>query len=68
MTTSHPPSARARLEIHGQRRAELAKEQADMAADLPKLIREGKEAGLSMTEIARLASVSRWTIYQAQGT
>jgi DNA-directed RNA polymerase specialized sigma24 family protein len=52
------------LRDYAQRRNAARNEAASLAAELPTLIQTCKAAGLSMTEIAQLAGVSRDTAHR----
>lgn len=47
----------------GRRRADAERARAEAMADLTRWLRRGRGAGLPVTELARLAGVTRQTVY-----
>lgn len=64
----HPDDCRDALRELAERREEHAREHEALTADLGREARVAQTAGLSVTEIAELAGVSRQTVYAAMGT
>lgn len=62
--TPHPDDVRAALAALGERIAAAAQIHAEAMQDLGAWIQVADEAGVSVSEVARLAGVSRPTIYQ----
>ena len=60
----HPEDARKNLRAYARRRQATEARVRALADELPQLIDTCRAAGLSMTEIARLAGVSRDTLYE----
>ena len=61
----HPDDCREDLRRLAERRVELLREQQAWPMDLADTARRCKTAGLSITEIADLAGVTRQTVYTA---
>lgn len=61
----HPDDARKRLRAYARRRQTAEERVRALAGELPDLIVACRAAGLSMTEIARLAGISRSTVHDA---
>jgi predicted DNA-binding protein YlxM (UPF0122 family) len=61
----HPDDCRNDLRQLAERRVELLREQQAWPIDLADATATAKAAGLSMTEIADLAGVTRQTVYAA---
>lgn len=63
----HPDDARESLRQWAQRRDEWDLERQALSIDLADTARLARSAGLSMTEIAELAQISRTSLYAATG-
>ncbi len=58
-----PASPTARLEQIARRRAKAERDRAQLATDTAAAIREARDAGVPMTDIARALGVSRQGAY-----
>jgi DNA-binding phage protein len=63
MAASHD-DIRAKLRTIGKRRAKVARERSEVAADTTRAVRAAREAGIPVAEIARLAGLSREAAYK----
>ena len=59
----HPDDARQGITEAAERRAQADLDRADATLDLGRWIRAARDAGIGVTEIARLAGVSRRAVY-----
>lgn len=64
---AHPDDARAALLAWAERRDALERDRRALQRDLHDVVSGAREAGLPVTEIARLTAVSRQTIYSVPG-
>jgi predicted transcriptional regulator len=62
---AHPEDCRADLRELAERRVELLREQQAWPIDLADIARRSRSAGLTITEIAEIAGVTRQTVYTA---
>lgn len=63
MTSVAADETRAALKRHGKGRTEAQRTEADHMAGIERWVHKGKAAGLDISEMARLANVSRQTVY-----
>lgn len=63
MTTATADDIRSCLEEAGERRAQADQARDEAMHDIHRLLCEGLDAELSISEMARLAGISRQTVY-----
>lgn len=63
--TATPDDIRDELQAAGLARADHRQKEAEAMTTLTGLLRQGKAAGLTITEMAKAAGLPRETVYQA---